>query len=84
MIYCEISFEMSPLYFGLDVFCIFEARVPEFSTVYTAPPAHAVLWEKFRVLITRLQPQICRQNTSDPKYNDDITLLIYETTHNLC
>ncbi len=27
--YCEISKEMS-LYFGLDVFCQFESRVPEF------------------------------------------------------
>ncbi len=30
MRYCEISKEMSLLYFGLDVFCQFEARVPEF------------------------------------------------------
>jgi hypothetical protein len=27
---CEFSKEMSSLYFGLDVFCQFEARVPEF------------------------------------------------------
>jgi hypothetical protein len=29
MRYCEISKEMSSLYFGLAVFCLFEARVPE-------------------------------------------------------
>jgi hypothetical protein len=34
MRYCEISKEMSPLYFELDVFCLFEAVVPEF---YTQP-----------------------------------------------
>ncbi len=30
MRYCLISKEMSSLYFGLAVFCLFEARVPEF------------------------------------------------------
>ncbi len=30
MRYCEISKEMLSLYFGLAVFCIFDARVPEF------------------------------------------------------
>jgi hypothetical protein len=34
MRYCEISKEMSSLYFGLAVFCLFEPRVPEF---YTQP-----------------------------------------------
>ncbi len=29
---CEISKEMSSLYFGLVVFCLFEARVPESDT----------------------------------------------------
>ncbi len=32
MRYCEISKEMSSLYFGLAVFCLFEASVPEFDT----------------------------------------------------
>jgi hypothetical protein len=27
---CEVSQEMSAFYFGLAVFCLFEARVPEF------------------------------------------------------
>ncbi len=37
MRYCEIGKEMSSLHFGLDVFCQFEARVPEFDkhTVYS-------------------------------------------------
>ncbi len=34
MRYCEISKEMTSLYFGLDVFCQFEARVPEFDAVF--------------------------------------------------
>ncbi len=29
MRYSEISIEMSSLYFGLAVFCLFEARVPK-------------------------------------------------------
>jgi hypothetical protein len=29
---CEIGKEMSSLYFGLDVFCLLEARVPELDT----------------------------------------------------
>jgi hypothetical protein len=33
MRYCEISTDMSPLYLELDVFCQFEARVPEFDAV---------------------------------------------------
>ncbi len=32
MRYCEISKEMSSFYFGVSVFCLFEARVPEFDT----------------------------------------------------
>jgi hypothetical protein len=35
MRYCEISKEMSSLYCGLDVFCQFEARAPEFEAVYS-------------------------------------------------
>jgi hypothetical protein len=33
MRYREISKEMSSLYFGLDVFCQFESKVPEFDAV---------------------------------------------------
>jgi hypothetical protein len=35
MRYREISKEVSALYFGLAVFCPFEARVPEFETKST-------------------------------------------------
>ncbi len=35
MRYCEIGKEMSSLYFGLDVFGQFEARVPEFDAVFS-------------------------------------------------
>jgi hypothetical protein len=34
VIYCWFSKEMSSLYFGLDGFCFFEARAPEFVVVY--------------------------------------------------
>ncbi len=33
--YSSISKETLPLYFGLDVFCQFEAKVPEFDTVFS-------------------------------------------------
>jgi hypothetical protein len=35
MRYCQRSEKMSSLYFGLDVFCQFEARVPEFDAVFS-------------------------------------------------
>jgi hypothetical protein len=38
MRYCEISKEMSSLYFGLAIFCLFEARVSEFDTQPPPPP----------------------------------------------
>ncbi len=34
MMYCEISKEMSSLYFGLDVFCQYEAIVPDQEAKY--------------------------------------------------
>jgi hypothetical protein len=45
MRYCEISIEMSSLYFGLDVCCQFETRVREFGAV-------------FRVQYTLYNPQL--------------------------
>jgi hypothetical protein len=39
MRYCEISTEILSLYFGLAVFRLFEARVPEFNTQPLPPPA---------------------------------------------
>jgi hypothetical protein len=69
---------MSSLYFGLGVFCQFEAEVPEFDAV-------------FSVEFTLYSPQLSegkgcfsnsgtlasnRQNTESPKYNDDISMLI--------
>ncbi len=41
---CEISKDMSSLLFGLAVFCLFEARVPEFDTqpLPLSPPPTAV------------------------------------------
>jgi hypothetical protein len=37
MRYCEISKEMSSLYFGLALFCVFETRVLEFN-MNSCPP----------------------------------------------
>jgi hypothetical protein len=35
MRYCEISKKMLSVYFGLNIFCQFEARVPEFDAVFS-------------------------------------------------
>jgi hypothetical protein len=74
---CEISTDMSSLYFGLDVFCQFECRVPEY---------HAVISALYTVQSTTVRGRGCmsnsrtldfnRQTTTSPKYNDDISLLI--------
>jgi hypothetical protein len=78
MSYCKMSKAMSSWYFGLDVFCPFEARVPEYYAVVS-------------VQCTLYSPQLLGgrgcvsnpgtlasnwQNTASPKYNDDISLLI--------
>ncbi len=34
------------MYFGLDVFCMFEARVPEFAMVYTSIAAQVLYYSK--------------------------------------
>jgi hypothetical protein len=75
---CQISKEMSSLYFGLDVFCLFKAGFPEFDLV-------------FSVQCIMYSPQLLgsrgclsnsgtlasyRQNTASSKYNADISLLI--------
>jgi hypothetical protein len=48
MRYCEISKEMSSLYFGLPGFCLFEATVPEFDT--QPPPPHSSVMYIARIL----------------------------------
>jgi hypothetical protein len=48
---------MSSLYFGLDVFCLSEARVPDFAAVYTFTAAPVFHREMFRVQDMKFQPQ---------------------------
>jgi hypothetical protein len=43
---CEISKEMSSLYFRLAVLCLFEARVPEFGTQSFSPAIVGHRWRK--------------------------------------
>jgi hypothetical protein len=78
MRYCEISKEMSLLYFGLAVFCLFEARVPEFDR-QPLPPTSCGLYSVHSMLNIAsyygTQASIW-QNTPSPIYNDDISLLI--------
>jgi hypothetical protein len=77
MRYCEISKEMSLLYFGLAVFCPFEARDPEFDKQPLPPPIYCLnrtlnTASNFGTLASNWQ------NTSNTKYNRDISLLIQE------
>jgi hypothetical protein len=65
MRYFYVSEEMSTLYFGLAVFCLFEARVLE---LYRQP----LLPTAVKVYTLTSNWQI----TQSPKYNDDIYLLI--------
>jgi hypothetical protein len=73
MRYCEMSKEMSSLYFGLDVFYQFEARVPEFD--YCSVFSVHCTGGGVACQILGLWPQIGRI-TASPKYNEDISLLI--------
>jgi hypothetical protein len=69
---------MSPLYFGLDVICLFEARVPEFEPTPPPDSCESVQCTVYKHWTLRqiwdtsfeLAEYIC------PKYNDDISLLI--------
>jgi hypothetical protein len=64
MRYCEISKQMSSLYFGLAVFCLFEARVPEFdiprpTVEYTLYTEHCVkFWDSSFKLSEYIKPKI--------------------------
>jgi hypothetical protein len=77
-VYCEISKEMSSLYFALDVLCQFEAtcRVESqnltLCSVYNAncTGGGKVCGSNSGTLDSN------RQKTASPKYNDDISLLI--------
>jgi hypothetical protein len=57
------------------LYSIFEARVPEFAAVYTSTIAHVYTVGEPPCPIHKTQASN-RPNTSSPKYNDDITLLI--------
>jgi hypothetical protein len=78
MKYWEISNAMSSLYFGLALFCLFEARVPEFNR-QPLPPNSCGLYSVHSTLYTVSNSGTLASdwlNTSSPKYNDDISLLI--------
>ncbi len=71
MRYCEISKEMSSLYFGLAVFCLFEARAPEFDMQSLPSPLNSVHTNSVTITSNWWK-------TPSPKYNDDIYLLTYK------
>jgi hypothetical protein len=72
---------MASVYFGLDVFCQFEARDQEFDAVSSV--RCTVHWTLSQLLGGRGYVPYSgtlaskRQNISSPKYNDDISLLIF-------
>jgi hypothetical protein len=79
MRYCEISKEMSSLYFGLAVFCLFGTQVVEFFCHAALPPNSCGLYSVHCTLSTASNSGTLAsnwQNASSPKYNDDISLLI--------
>jgi hypothetical protein len=61
---------MSSLYFGLDVFCLFEMDTEPL------PQKYGSTVEEYTTAIPGALASN-RQNTSSPKYNDDFSLLIY-------
>ncbi len=74
MRYCESSREMSPSYFfGLDVFCKFEARFPEFDALLGV---QCKLYRGGGLRVTFWDFSANMQNKASPKYNDDISFLI--------
>jgi hypothetical protein len=71
---------MSSLYFGLDLFCQFAARVPEFDVVFSVECTRTVYSPQLagdRGCVSNSGNLASnRQKISSPKYNDDISLLI--------
>ncbi len=78
MRYCEISKEMSSLFFGLAVFCPFEARLPEFDKrpLPYPPPPHLSIAED----CTQKHPG----NSGTPASNLQDTSSPNITTKSLC
>jgi hypothetical protein len=70
------------LYFGLDVFRQFEARVPGKLTKcsvygYSVPTVQSIYRGKKGVCVSNSgTPASNRMNIESPKYNDDVSLLI--------
>jgi hypothetical protein len=61
--------------FGLDEFCLLEAKPPEFFAAYTSTSAMQNIGRGSVSLFEKAVVS-SRQNVASPKYNDDITLLI--------
>jgi hypothetical protein len=77
---------MFSLYFGLDVFCQFEARVTEFDAVFSvsAYTVRCILYSQQLqyggggAVSNSGTPASKRPNTASPNYNDNISLLIWQ------
>jgi hypothetical protein len=74
MIYCRISKEMSSLYFGLHVFCLFEARAAEFDVVYTYTVAPVYIRVRSFLFNPGLEPPIDRINKPKVQLRHDLTI----------
>jgi hypothetical protein len=75
MKYCEIK-EMSSLYFGLAVFCLLEARTPEFDPQPLHPPPRTAVDCTLNTASNSGTLASNWQSTSSPQYNNGISLLI--------
>ncbi len=67
---------MSSLYFGLDIFCQFEAGVPEFVTVFSVSVQYTVQGVGEGLCVAFLDSRLKLADTASAQYNDDISLLI--------
>ncbi len=76
MRYCEIRKEMSSLYFGLAVFRLFEARVPEFDTQPLPPVQCTYTTDTLNTASNSGTLASNWQHKSSPKYKDDCSLIL--------
>jgi hypothetical protein len=75
----KISKEMSLLYFGLDVFCQFEARIPEFDGEFSVQYSDT-LYRGEGCVSNCGTPASNRHNAASPKYNDDSSCWSHNTS----
>jgi hypothetical protein len=78
----NISSSFQKLLLGAFVYyhglCLLEARAPEFNVVHTSTATSVFQWGRFLVKFWDSSLASNRQTTASPKYNDDISLMIWQ------